>query len=295
MAQANVQAAAGGAKRKDNSTDSAAGSLSVVREFRETSQIKITVLGSGTSSGVPTIGCDCKVCTSPDPRDKRLRPSILVQYGGHNVVIDTTPDFRQQALRAGLRRLDAILYTHAHADHIMGLDDVRPFNFMQRERIPIYASAEALETIQSCFRYVFETRDSESSLPKIETHIFESEPIQLSGLAFDPLRLHHGRGTSYGFRFGRCAYLTDHSDIPEETVARMQGLDVLFLDALRHKPHPTHTTVERAVEWVDRLKPKRAFLTHMSHDLMHVRTEDLLPPHVRLAYDGLEITLEERC
>ena len=254
--------------------------------------IKITVLGSGTSSGIPTIGCDCKVCTSRDPRDQRLRPSILVQYGGHNVVIDTTPDFRQQVLRAGLRRLDAILYTHAHADHIMGLDDVRPFNFMQREYIPIFASAEALETIHSCFSYIFETKQTESSLPKISTNIFNSAPIELFGLAFEPVRLNHGKGTTYGFRFDNCAYLTDHSDIPEESVAKLQGLDVLFLDALRHKPHPTHTTVERAVKWAEQLKPRRAFLTHMSHDLMHARTEELLPPSVRLAYDGLQITLE---
>lgn len=254
--------------------------------------IKITVLGSGTSSGVPTIGCDCKVCTSDDPRDKRLRPSILVQYGGHNVVIDTTPDFRQQVLRVRLRRLDAILYTHAHADHIMGLDDIRPFNFMQRDNIPIYGSAETLETIRACFGYIFETRYTESSLPKIATNVFDSAPVELFGLAFEPQRLNHGRGTTWGFRFGNCAYLTDHSDIPPETIERLRGLDVLFLDALRHKPHPTHTTVDRAIAWVEELKPKRAFFTHMSHDVMHARVEERLPAHIRLAYDGLEIRLE---
>jgi phosphoribosyl 1,2-cyclic phosphate phosphodiesterase len=254
--------------------------------------IKITVLGSGTSSGVPTIGCTCKVCTSPDPRDQRLRPSILVQYNGRNVVIDTTPDFRQQVLRAGLRHLDAILYTHAHADHIMGLDDVRPFNFIQREHIPIFAAPDAMDTIQGCFRYIFETRETESSLPLVTPYLFDAGPIDLFGLAFEPVRLHHGRGTTFGFRFANAAYLTDHSDIPEESVARLENLDVLFLDALRHKPHPTHTTIERALAWVDRLRPRRAFFTHMSHDVLHARTEELLPPHVRLAYDGLEITLE---
>jgi phosphoribosyl 1,2-cyclic phosphate phosphodiesterase len=254
--------------------------------------IRITVLGTGTSSGVPTIGCDCKVCTSTDPRDTRLRPSILVQYGGRNVVIDTTPDFRQQVLRARIRRLDAILYTHSHADHILGLDDVRPFNFMQREHIPIYATEDTMVTIRRCFSYIFETGPTESSRPHITVRLFDSEPIDLFGLTFYPIRLNHGRGTTHGFRFGPCAYLTDHSDIPEESVARLQGLDVLFLDALRHKPHPTHTTLDRALQWVEQLKPRRAFFTHMSHDIMHARTEERLPPHVRLAYDGLEISVE---
>jgi phosphoribosyl 1,2-cyclic phosphate phosphodiesterase len=256
------------------------------------SGLTITVLGSGTSVGVPTIGCDCKVCTSTDPRDSRLRPSVLVSYGGRHVLIDTSPDLRQQALRFGMKRVDAILYTHAHADHIMGLDDVRPFNFVQRDGIPIYAAPDAMQIIQRSFPYVFDSRPTESSRPKLVPHEFGDGPITLFGIDFVPVRLNHGKGTSYGFRFGNAAYLTDHSDIPEESVARLQNLDVLFLDALRHKPHPTHTTLERAIEWAAQLKPRRAFLTHICHDLGHTRTEELLPPNVRLAYDGLEITVE---
>jgi phosphoribosyl 1,2-cyclic phosphate phosphodiesterase len=255
-------------------------------------QITIQVLGSGTSSGVPTIGCHCKVCTSEDPRDKRLRPSILIQYEGHNVVIDTTPDFRQQALRAEMERLDAVLYTHSHADHIMGLDDVRPFNFHQRERIPIFAAPEAMETIRGCFAYIFSNQKTESSVPRIEANLFGSEPIELFGLCFTPVRLNHGRGTTHGFRFGDVAYLTDHSDIPEESLPLLQNLDVLFLDALRHNPHPTHTTLDRAIQWVEQLKPRRAFFTHMCHDLGHERTESRLPEHIRLAFDGLRIETE---
>jgi phosphoribosyl 1,2-cyclic phosphate phosphodiesterase len=215
--------------------------------------IRITVLGSGTSSGVPTIGCSCSVCLSDDPRDNRLRPSIVVRYDGRVVLIDTTPDFRQQALRARLDRLDAILFTHSHADHIMGLDDVRPFNYRQRENIPIYGSPETIGTIQNCFRYIFDSVDPESTIPKIDAHTFDGGPVRLFGLDFLPIRLMHGRGIVFGFRFGDAAYLTDHSGIPEESLAALENLDVLFLDALRHKPHPTHSTVQQSLAYVGRL------------------------------------------
>ena len=256
--------------------------------------LTITVLGSGTSVGVPTIGCQCEVCHSADPRDNRLRPSVMVAFDGHVVLIDTTPDFRQQALRARIPRVDAVLFTHSHADHIMGLDDLRPFNYMQRQTIPIYGAEEHLRHITGAFPYVFDEAPTQSSRPKLELREFAAGAvIQLFGRDFEVLRLKHGRGTTYGFRFGAAAYLTDHSDIPDETVARLGGLDVLFLDALRHNPHPTHSTVEQALGWVERLRPKRTFLTHICHDLGHAATEAGLPPHVRLAYDGLKIDVME--
>jgi phosphoribosyl 1,2-cyclic phosphate phosphodiesterase len=251
--------------------------------------LKITVLGSGTSVGVPTIGCHCDVCTSTDPRDNRLRPSILIGYEGRNVLVDTTPDFRTQALRARIARVDAILYTHAHADHMMGLDDVRPFNFKQKERIPIYADAGTMEAIRRCFRYVFDEVERSTHVPKLDTRLINGAPFELFGVTFTPVPILHGAETIHGFRFGGVAYLTDHSEIPEASYELLQDLDVLFLDALRYKPHPTHSTVERSVQTVERLRPKRAYFTHISHDLGHARAESLLPPHIRLAYDGLEI------
>ena len=247
------------------------------------------MLGSGTSSGVPTIGCTCNVCQSTDSRDQRLRPSILIRYGGYNVVVDTSPDFRAQVLRAHIERLDAILYTHAHADHILGLDDVRPFNYHQKSLIPVFATQETLDVIQRVFRYAFDSEPSQSSVPKLDLRVLSGAPFNLFGLEFMPIRLCHGKGTVLGFRFGRAAYLTDHSEIPEESREKLRDLDVLFLDALRHRPHPTHTTVENAVRLVEELKPNRAFFTHMCHDLSHERTEATLPPHIRLAYDGLEL------
>jgi phosphoribosyl 1,2-cyclic phosphate phosphodiesterase len=250
---------------------------------------KITVLGSGTSVGVPTIGCHCSVCTSADPRDNRLRPSILISYDDHNVLIDTTPDFRTQALRAGIDHLDAVIFTHSHADHIMGLDDVRPFNFRQKGQIPIFASPETMASIHRCFQYIFDGVKRESNVPQLDARLIHGGAFELFGLEFLPVPIVHGRQTIYGFRFGAAAYLTDHSDIPESSMEQLHGLDVLFLDALRYKPHPTHSTVDRSVKTVEKLAPRRAFFTHICHDLGHERAESLLPPHIRLAYDGLEI------
>ncbi|MGB9458839.1 MAG: MBL fold metallo-hydrolase [Bryobacteraceae bacterium] len=254
--------------------------------------LKITVLGSGTSVGVPTLGCHCAVCTSTDPRDNRLRPSVLVSYQDRRVLIDTTPDFRTQALRAHLDRVDAVLFTHAHFDHIMGLDDVRPFNFRQKERIPIYAAPETMASIQRVFQYIFDGVKKESNVAQLEPRLIEGGPIELFGLEFLPVPIQHGSQTIFGFRFGDAAYLTDHSAIPESSLDKLRGLDVLFLDALRYKPHPTHSTVARSLETVERLAPRRAFFTHICHDLAHERAESMLPPQVRLAYDGLEITVD---
>lgn len=257
--------------------------------------LKITVLGSGTSSGVPTIGCSCDVCHSTDPRDKRLRPSILISLSGdnqpgRNIVIDTTPDFRQQVLRAGIDRLDAIVYTHGHADHILGLDDVRPFNYHQKAAVPIYVSRPAFAIIERIFRYAFDNKVRKTGIPKLDVNLIDETPFELHGLSFQPIPLMHGDDTIFGFRFGGVAYLTDHNEIPQSSIERLQGLDVLFLDALRHKPHPTHSTVQHSIETALALRAKRTFFTHMSHDAgRHAVTEATLPPGVLLAYDGLEI------
>jgi phosphoribosyl 1,2-cyclic phosphate phosphodiesterase len=252
--------------------------------------LKITVLGSGTSVGVPAVGCHCDVCTSSDPRDKRLRPSILVSYEGHNILIDTTPDLRTQALRARMERLDAVVFTHAHADHVMGLDDIRPFNFRQRGRIPLYASPDTMAALERSFSYIFDGNKKETNIPQIDPRQIDGA-FDLFGLEWIPVPVLHGRQTIYGFRFGAAAYLTDHSEIPETSIELLRSLDVLFLDALRYKPHPTHSTVDRSIRTVEQLTPRRAFFTHLCHDLMHERVESQLPPHIRLAYDGLEIAV----
>ena len=243
---------------------------------------------------MPTVGCHCDVCTSTDPRDNRLRPSILLTYEGKRVLIDTTPDFRFQALRANLDRLDAVLFTHSHADHIMGLDDVRPFNFRQKGHIPIYAAEDTMADIHRVFQYIFDGQKKESNVPRLESHVLNGGVrFDVFGVDFIPIPVLHGSATIYGFRFGDAAYLTDHSDIPEGSMECLRGLDVLFLDALRHKPHPTHSTVDRSLQTANKLGARRTYFTHISHDLPHARTESLLPPNVRLAYDGMEIVVGE--
>ena len=254
-------------------------------------RLELTVLGSGTSVGVPTIGCRCAVCLSDDPHDKRTRPSILLRYNGHAVVIDTGPDFRFQALRAGMDRLDAILFTHAHADHVLGLDDIRPFNTLNGKALPVYGNRIAIEGLKRIFQYVFEGNYPWGGVPLVEAHTI-SGPVELFGLEFVPIRVRHGYMEVFGFRFGPIAYLTDYNEIPDASVRLLRGVEILFLDALRHLPHPAHMTVAQALAEVERIGPKKAFFTHIAHDLGHEETNRELPPHVRLCYDGMQIEAE---
>lgn len=251
----------------------------------------LTVLGSGTSMGVPTIGCNCKVCTSSDARDRRTRPSIMLEYGGHAVLIDSTPDFREQALREKITRLDAVLYTHAHADHILGLDDLRPLTFKREQKLPLYADDNTARIIERMFAYVFDPESTYSTRPQVTLHRLNGA-LDLFGAKFQPLKVLHGDSEITAYRFGTAAYLTDFSSIPELTLAALEDLDILFLDALRRRPHPTHSSLDESLKVVERLSPKRAFFVHMSHDLGHEETNASLPAHIRLAHDGLKLEFE---
>jgi phosphoribosyl 1,2-cyclic phosphate phosphodiesterase len=253
----------------------------------DTNQLRLTVLGSGTSMGVPTLACHCEVCRSSDPRDQRTRPSVLLSYNGHNVVIDTTPDFRQQALRENIDHLDAILYTHAHADHILGLDDIRPFNQKQKSAVSVYASEETLAILRRTFAYIFEPQSAESSVPQVELHSLDGE-FELFGARIIPVPAQHGPLTVHGFRIGSVAYLTDFSSVPESSKALLRNLDHLILDALRYTPHPMHSTVDQSLALVGELAPQHAWFTHICHDLGHEATNAKLPVNVRLAFDGLQ-------
>ena len=252
----------------------------------------LTVLGSGTSMGVPTIGCDCAVCHSSDPSDRRTRPSVMISYNGRHVMIDSTPDFREQALRENIKKLDAVLYTHTHADHILGIDDLRPLTYQHKPgKMPLYATPQSCEFLRNMFPYIFAPDYKFGGLPQVELHPIQG-PVELFGASFEPLTVIHGETPILGFRFGSSAYFTDHSEFPCETLEKLKGLDILFLDALRYQPHPTHSTVDQSLKIVERVKPKRTFFTHICHDLPHQETNAKFPSNVQLAYDGMKLEFD---
>lgn len=254
--------------------------------------MKITFLGTGTSHGVPMIGCDCSVCRSPDPRDRRLRASILITTDdGLVVLVDTGPDLRQQAVANGVRRLDAVLFTHSHADHIFGLDEVRRFNHLQREPIPAYGDAGTLTDIRRTFAYAFDPGVPKGGgIPDIRLFTLAG-PFCLGRQEIVPVPVLHGRRPILGFRLGGFAYLTDCSRVPETSLPLLEGLDVLVLDALRVRPHPTHFSIDEAVALAQQLRPRQSLFTHICHDLAHESTCRRLPPAMALAYDGLQLDL----
>jgi phosphoribosyl 1,2-cyclic phosphate phosphodiesterase len=254
--------------------------------------MRVTFLGTGTSHGVPMIGCRCRTCTSDDPRDRRFRPSIVVQTdAGASVLVDTATDLRMQALAFGVTRVDAILFTHSHADHILGLDDVRRFNVLQGGPIPCWTDARSADDIRRAFFYIFDPAAPRGGgLPQIDLRLIEG-PTTIGGVAFVPVPIEHGERRILGYRADRFAYLTDCSRIPDESWPLLEGVETVVLGALRDRPHPTHFTLAQAVDAARRIGAARAWFTHMTHDLPHEATCARLPAGMALAYDGLTVTV----
>lgn len=252
--------------------------------------IELLFLGTGTSAGVPMIGCHCPVCTSTDPHDRRTRCSVVISYDGKRILVDTTPELRLQCVAHGVNAIDAVVFTHAHADHIMGLDDVRRFNAIKGGPLDIWADQKTFHGIEQAFGYAFKAPDPAAKV--FRPHLvrrFIDGPFELEGLTWRPIPLLHGKMHVLGFRVGNLAYCTDVSTMPDDSYDLLHGLDLLVIDALAWHEHPTHFSIAQAMEVVDRVRPKMTYFTHIAHGLGHEETNAKLPPHVRLAYDGLTL------
>jgi phosphoribosyl 1,2-cyclic phosphate phosphodiesterase len=259
-----------------------------------TDRVRLTFLGTGTSHGIPVIGCRCAVCRSDDPRDQRYRPAVVVEWRQRTILIDTPPELRLQLLRAEIASVDALLFTHTHADHVFGLDDVRVFNQRQGHALSVYGTADSLANLRRQFYYVFADRPVGGGIPELDLRQIApiDRVIDVAGLPVQPIPVLHGSTPVLGFRFGSLGYVTDTNRIPAESLDLLAGLDILVLDALQYQHHPTHFTIGEALAIVERLKPGRAYFTHICHDVEHEATNRSLPAGVELAYDGLVVETE---
>jgi len=250
--------------------------------------VEVIILGSGTSHGVPMIGCLCSVCTSNDPRDRRSRPSIYVRFGGRRLLVDTAPELRLQCIASGIDAVDAVLFTHHHADHVLGLDDLRRFNWLMKGPVVCYGTTPTLDALREMFAYAFRSEPgSPHSRPQLELRSIDTTPFTIGGETIVPVPLMHGPMPVLGFRFGRFAYCTDCNVIPESSIGLLAGLDVLVLDALRPTPHPAHFSLDEAVAVARRIGPRQTYFTHMTHQLGHEEINKALPPGMALTYDGM--------
>lgn len=256
--------------------------------------MKLIFLGTGTSIGVPAIGCDCAVCVSADPLNKRRRASLYVEAAGLQIIIDTPPDFREQVLACKVRRLDAVLYTHSHVDHILGFDDIRRFNQVQKESIPIYGSSETLADLARIFPYIHQREKPGLSYPRVRFNIV-AEPFKIGGLNVMPIPVRHADIPTYGYRLeaeGRAfAYIPDCQELGEKEFACLRGLDVMILDTLRRRPHPTHFSLSQSMSMLKKINARQSYLTHICHEIDHLQTNAELPAGISLAYDGLVLNL----
>jgi len=268
-------------------------------------QASLIILGSGTSMGVPTLGCNCRVCTSADSRDRRLRPSAAVAWpssspipsptplNDHHVIIDTGPDFRAQALANNIQNVDAVLYTHSHADHILGMDDLRPLSYKNEGKLPLYADDSTAAVLETIFSYTFSEESQYKLRARVEMNRLNGEEsVNLFGASFQRIPLIHGNLMTGGYRFGNAAYLTDLNAIPDSSLPLLTDLEVVIIDALRLRKHPSHANVEEAMGWVEKIGARQAWFTHISHEILHEEVEASLPSNIRLAYDGLTIPFQ---